>query len=359
MRAFNTRARLPTRAFQRTCSAPLNRGALAAMIPFVRGAMAAFHEPPLERGIYAASTSNTARLVKRHKCRAPRFTVPVRDGCILEALHKPRSKSGAKAPAVQTLHDGRAAPEVREAFGLRAIHRRFVGTKRSLPVHGPDARLKLEVEAPQAMAASNSCSISLMMLTAILGALTGLSLLLTLWQWAASRRFPLHQRAAPPASHPASRSSSPCRGATRTRPAACEAGWNSITPAPVQILFDVASADDPVCATVRQLMAEHSERDAQLVICGEAFGANAKISTVVQLARLARHEVQVLSDADVRAPQDGLAHLVAVVARCEAAFGRCDVQQRVAEFEWVPCLVGSVWFMGDRCVLAGSRGVGG
>ena len=79
----------------------------------------------------------------------------------------------------------------------------------------------------------------------------------------------------------------------------------------IQILFGVASADDAVCETVRKLIAEFPQRDAQLVVCAASLGANAKVSTLAQLERRAAHEIIVISDADVCVPPDFLVNIVA------------------------------------------------
>jgi ceramide glucosyltransferase len=79
----------------------------------------------------------------------------------------------------------------------------------------------------------------------------------------------------------------------------------------MQFLFGVASADDAVCDTVRKLIAEFPQRDAQLVVCGESLGANAKVSTLAQLEQRASYTVIVISDADVRVPADFLTNIVA------------------------------------------------
>ena len=76
---------------------------------------------------------------------------------------------------------------------------------------------------------------------------------------------------------------------------------------PVQTLFGVATADDPAVAVVRKLLAEFSKADAQLVVCSELLGANAKVAKLIQLERLAKHELICVSDADVRVPEDFLA----------------------------------------------------
>ena len=150
-----------------------------------------------------------------------------------------------------------------------------------------------------------------MVLPVLLGALALLSLLLTIWQWAVAVRFPLHQRAARPA---------PAEGVTLLKPlkgsdgesVACLRSWlDQDYPGPVQVLFGVATPDDPVCGLVRQLLAEHPQRDARLVICPESVGPNAKVSTLSGLEPHISHERVVISDADVWAPPDLLSNLMA------------------------------------------------
>jgi ceramide glucosyltransferase len=142
------------------------------------------------------------------------------------------------------------------------------------------------------------------------GCLALLSLLLTLWQWGVGRRFPLHQRA--PALNPAPSVTvfKPLKGCdAETR--ACLASWLAQTySGEMQLLFGVADEGDPVVPIARELLAAAPHRDAQLVICPERPGANGKVATLLQLTARARHEVWVVSDADVRAPMDLLAQLV-------------------------------------------------
>jgi ceramide glucosyltransferase len=82
-------------------------------------------------------------------------------------------------------------------------------------------------------------------------------------------------------------------------------------PGQVQFLFGVADAGDPVCPIARELIGKNPGRDAQLVVCAESLGANGKVSTLVQLERLAKHPLILVSDADVRVPPDFLANLAA------------------------------------------------
>jgi ceramide glucosyltransferase len=92
---------------------------------------------------------------------------------------------------------------------------------------------------------------------------------------------------------------------------------------PVQILFGTASADDPVCEVAKKLIASYPECDAQLVVCRESLGPNAKVSTLIQLDSLARHDVVIISDADVRVPPDLLSNVVAPLREAKAGLVNC------------------------------------
>ena len=137
-----------------------------------------------------------------------------------------------------------------------------------------------------------------------------LSLLLGLWQWVAGRRFPLHQAQSSHGKATSVTIFKPLKGLDpHTRD--CLRSWFELDyPGQIQILFGVASAEDPVCGLVEELIAEHPNRPARLVICGGVVGANAKVSTLSQLERHAQHALWVISDADVRAPRSLLQSLV-------------------------------------------------
>jgi ceramide glucosyltransferase len=92
---------------------------------------------------------------------------------------------------------------------------------------------------------------------------------------------------------------------------------------PVQILFAAASADDPVCQIIQKLVREFPASDAKLVVCGPLIGTNLKISKLVQLEKLARHELVVISDADVRVPRDFLANAVTPLQQPEVGLVNC------------------------------------
>jgi ceramide glucosyltransferase len=144
----------------------------------------------------------------------------------------------------------------------------------------------------------------------IFGALALLSLALTLWQWLVARRFPLHQRATGDASFQSVTLLKPLKGCDETTEDCLRSWMEQKYPGAIQFLFGVASAEDPVCLLVRKLQQEFPKLDTQLLVCGPLSGTNLKVSKLVELERLAKHEILVISDADVRVPSDFLTNIV-------------------------------------------------
>jgi ceramide glucosyltransferase len=145
---------------------------------------------------------------------------------------------------------------------------------------------------------------------ATLAGLALLSLALGFWQWLAARRFPLHQRITDSSFAPAITLLKPLKGGDATTAASLQSWFHQDYPGRTQILFGVADARDPVCQTVRELIEKKPGQDAQLVVCAGSLGANGKVSTLVQLEPLAKYDLILVSDADVRVPPDFLANVV-------------------------------------------------
>jgi ceramide glucosyltransferase len=160
-------------------------------------------------------------------------------------------------------------------------------------------------------------------LTSGLAILTAISFALTLWRWIVSLRFPLHRRVASPSSLPGLTLLKPLKGCdAETRN--CLRSWFLLNyPGPVQILLGAASAEDPVCALARELLAEYPRADARLIVCPENLGANAKVSTLRQLEPHIRHPLVMISDADVRVPSDFAANIAPLLADPGAGLVNC------------------------------------
>ncbi len=141
-----------------------------------------------------------------------------------------------------------------------------------------------------------------------------LSAFLLLWQWHGAGRFPLNERLPVLPVEPGVTFLKPLKGAD-AETAACLESWLTLRGrGPVQVLFGVAAMDDPVVPIVRALLEKHPAVDAELVLCGEVLGANSKVSKLVQLARRAKHDVLIVSDADVFVPSDLTSQIAAKMA---------------------------------------------
>ena len=158
---------------------------------------------------------------------------------------------------------------------------------------------------------------------AIPAALALLSLGLLIWQWIAAVRFPLHRRVTDGSFAPAITLLKPLKGCNGTTAASLQSWFIQDYPGPIQFLFGVARADDPVCKIVRELLEKNPGHDAQLVVCAKSLGANGKVSTLAQLEPLARHSLILVGDADVRVPPDFLKNVVAPLRDTNVGLVNC------------------------------------
>jgi ceramide glucosyltransferase len=169
-------------------------------------------------------------------------------------------------------------------------------------------------------------SIGMSTLATVLAFLALLSFLLTLWQWAVARRFPLHRRLQRAEFAPAVTLLKPLKGCDAETESCLRSWMAQEYPGELQILFGVTAADDPACAVVRRLLKQFSGCDAELIVCPQRLGPNAKVSKLAQLEPKAKHEIVVVSDADTRIPQDFLVNVVEPFQNPEAGLVNCFYQ---------------------------------
>ncbi len=90
-----------------------------------------------------------------------------------------------------------------------------------------------------------------------------------------------------------------------------------------QIVFGVHHASDPAVAVVRRLQDEFPQLDLHLVIDEHNIGANRKVGNLHNMLSSARHDILVLSDADVRVAPDYLRDVVAPLADSSVGVVTC------------------------------------
>lgn len=126
-----------------------------------------------------------------------------------------------------------------------------------------------------------------------------------------------------------------------------------------QVVFGVADFNDPVVAVVERLKREFPHRDINLIVDRRQHGSSRKVSNLVNMMPLARHDVFVISDSDVRVARDYLARVVAPLLDPGVGIVTCPYRGIPRSGLWA--LLGSQfineWFIPSVRVaaLAGSR----
>ncbi|HYA81765.1 MAG TPA: ceramide glucosyltransferase [Methylocystis sp.] len=78
-----------------------------------------------------------------------------------------------------------------------------------------------------------------------------------------------------------------------------------------EIIFCLASADDPIAPLVRGAIKAHPERPARLLVGDDRVSHNPKLNNVVKGWRAARHDWVIIADSNVLMPHDYIQRLLA------------------------------------------------
>jgi ceramide glucosyltransferase len=126
-----------------------------------------------------------------------------------------------------------------------------------------------------------------------------------------------------------------------------------------QIVFGVSDGDDPAVEVVRRLQREFPRVDIGLAVDRRQHGSSRKVSNLINMMPLARHEYLVISDSDVRVGRDYLARVVRPLLDSEVGIVTCTYRGNPGRGLW--SLLGSLfineWFIPSVRVAAmsGSR----
>jgi ceramide glucosyltransferase len=126
-----------------------------------------------------------------------------------------------------------------------------------------------------------------------------------------------------------------------------------------QVVFGVSDPNDPVLPIVHRLQMEFPQRRLAVAIDRRQHGSNRKVSNLINMMPLARHDLLVLSDSDVRVERDYLAKVAAPLHDAGVGVVTCAYRGRPRRGLW--SLLGSLyvneWFMPSVRVaaMAGSR----
>ena len=113
-----------------------------------------------------------------------------------------------------------------------------------------------------------------------------------------------------------------------------------------QLLFGLREPDDPAIAVVDRLRAEFPQRDIALVVDPRVYGANLKVSNLINLLSHAKHDWLVLADSDISVPPDYLARVTAPLEDGEVGIVTCLYYGVPQDSLWsrMGCLFIDDWF---------------
>jgi ceramide glucosyltransferase len=85
--------------------------------------------------------------------------------------------------------------------------------------------------------------------------------------------------------------------------------------APIQVVCGVRQASDPAAEIAWSVAKRAAPSQLEVVVDSRQHGANPKVSNLVNMLRLARHDVLVIADSDIEVPADYLASLMSELDR--------------------------------------------
>jgi ceramide glucosyltransferase len=127
----------------------------------------------------------------------------------------------------------------------------------------------------------------------------------------------------------------------------------------LQIICGARDPNDPALETVRRLQHEFPQLDLRVAANPVQHGTSAKVSNLINMMSLARHDYLVIADGDARVPLDYLERVVSPLADEGVGIVTCLYRGRTRPGPW--SLLGSLfineWFMPSARVAAvfGSR----
>jgi ceramide glucosyltransferase len=90
-----------------------------------------------------------------------------------------------------------------------------------------------------------------------------------------------------------------------------------------EMLFGVSDANDPAIKLVQKLQQEFPQREIQLVGCDKALGANGKVSSLAQLAAVAKYDYLLVNDSDIRVEAEYLRTVLAELQQADVGLVTC------------------------------------
>ena len=93
-----------------------------------------------------------------------------------------------------------------------------------------------------------------------------------------------------------------------------------------QLVFGVSDPEDPATRIIQQVIADFPDLDLALVAESRLIGKNFKVSSLANMLRIAKHDILVIADSDMRVQPDYLRTIVAPFADADVGAVTCLYQ---------------------------------
>jgi ceramide glucosyltransferase len=131
-----------------------------------------------------------------------------------------------------------------------------------------------------------------------------------------------------------------------------------------QVVFGVRDRNDPALAVARRLTAEFPQLSIDIVIDPQQHGTNRKVSSLINMLAMARHDVIAMVDSDARVGPDYLRAVSAPLSDKEVGMVTCPYHGEPTEpvwsrlgamyvNEWYMPSVLMAWLFGHHCYVSG------
>lgn len=101
-----------------------------------------------------------------------------------------------------------------------------------------------------------------------------------------------------------------------------------------QLVFGVRDAADPALTVVRRLQQEFPDQDVAIVVDPRVHGINLKVSNLINIMAVARHDLLVLADSDIEVAPSYLRRVVAPLAQPDVGIVTCLYRGRALGGMW-------------------------
>jgi ceramide glucosyltransferase len=110
-----------------------------------------------------------------------------------------------------------------------------------------------------------------------------------------------------------------------------EQDYYALAPGAVEILFCARSEEDAGLAVARRVAAKYPQITTRIVTSGEPWAPNAKVCSLVTMAKVAAHDIWVISDSDVKVGREYLREVVLPFADAKVGCVTCLYRGVAAE----------------------------